>query len=79
MNADDTNKDSFAFAPDADESLECEFNTQELKNLARSGLSLVHDTGSAVPGYDPYNTGAHRAIAFRARTGPTTLKPTIIK
>jgi hypothetical protein len=65
MNNDDTRDDVFAFAPDADDSIECEFNTQELKTWMGKGYpTLVHNVDWA-SGYDPYNTAEMRARALQ--------------
>lgn len=59
MTIEDTIPDGFVFAPETDDAIQCEFNTQELKTFVqRPSMVLVHDVDRA-KGYDPYNTGAH--------------------
>ena len=65
MNIEDTIPGGFAFAPDADNAVQCEFNTQELKTIVqRPGVALAHDVNEDT-GYDPYNTGAHPRFTRR--------------
>jgi hypothetical protein len=74
MTSEDTIPGGFVFAPDTNDAVECELDTQELKGLApRSSIALIHDADRN-KGYDPYNTGAYRARVPTPRTGPTKIK-----
>lgn len=65
MTIEDTIPCRFGFAPDADDAIECEFNTRELKTIIRRrAIALVHDANQDT-GYDPYNTGAHPRFTRR--------------